>query len=184
MLTKCTHICCKTKKFLCKNVLGKIYFRSKNWKMLGLQEEQGTHTVLWRSMWDLLQLIVLLCVVGPAICYWEIAKFLIISFLKNTSRRLLLCGPYFKEIFLCWRFVSRQLQVLKTQGLQRSKDNKGRIKKKKDSKGKMNEDLLRLANIWNITKSLQGAEAATQRCSKKSKLCKSHSEIYLPESLF
>ena len=32
----------------------------------------------------------------------------------------------------------------------------------------MNEDLLKLANIWSIIKSLQGAETATRRCSIKS----------------
>ena len=40
--------------------------------------------------------------------------------LKNTSRRLVLCGPYFLKIFY-WRFALRQLLMLKTQGLQ-SKD--------------------------------------------------------------
>ena len=32
----------------------------------------------------------------------------------------------------------------------------------------MNEDLLKLANIWSIIKSLQGVETATRRCSIKS----------------
>ena len=63
------------------------------------------------------------------------------------------------------------------EGLQRSKGNKK----------KMNEDLLKLANIWSITKSLQGAEVTTQRCSIKN--VKSiwnlyYRKIYLPKSLF
>ena len=44
------------------------------------------------------------------------------------------------------------------EGLQRNKDHKRKMKK----------DLLKLAKIWNITKSLQGAEAATRRFSIKS----------------
>ena len=39
----------------------------------------------------------------PQYMYFPVsfAKFLKIPFLKNTSRQLLLCGPYFQEIFLC-----------------------------------------------------------------------------------
>ena len=43
------------------------------------------------------------------------AKFSRIHFLKNTSRRLLLCRTYFFFFFLCWRFVPIQSLVLKTQ---------------------------------------------------------------------
>lgn len=43
------------------------------------------------------------------------AKFLGAPLLKKTSRRLLLCGHYFKKICFFWRFVSIQLVVLNTQ---------------------------------------------------------------------
>ena len=45
------------------------------------------------------------------------------------------------------------------------------LAKKVEHKGKKSEDLLKLANIWSITKPLLGvlgAEAPTQRCSLKS----------------
>ena len=57
----------------------------------------------------------------------------------------------------------KKLLVLKTQGLQ-----KEGLQRNKDSKGKMNDDLLKSANIWSITKFLQSAEAASQRYSIKS----------------
>ena len=66
----CIHTCCKTDKFLWKNVFVKIYFRSKNLKILGLQVEQSTHIMFWKSMWDLGHQDVLFCVGNAtATCY-------------------------------------------------------------------------------------------------------------------
>ena len=42
------HTCCKTKRFLWKNVLGKIYFRSKNLKIMFVQK--STHNVMKRYL--------------------------------------------------------------------------------------------------------------------------------------
>ena len=54
------------------SVLGKIYFRSKNWKILEVQVEQSTRIMLWRSMWDLLHLVFLLC--EGALQKWALPK--------------------------------------------------------------------------------------------------------------
>ena len=65
---------------------------------------------------------------------------------------------YILMLKVCFKTITKAKNTRITkEGLQRSKC----------SKAKMNEDLLKLANVWSITKSLQGAEATTQRCSTK-----------------
>ena len=65
---------------------------------------------------------------------------------------------YILMLKVCFKTITKAKSTRITkEGLQRSKC----------SKAKMNEDLLKLANVWSITKSLQGAEATTQRCSIK-----------------
>ena len=61
-----------------------IYFRSKNWRILGLQVEQSKHIMLWRSLWDLLDLVVLLCVGDATAIYY-----LLVSFAKATKMEIL-----------------------------------------------------------------------------------------------
>ena len=43
----------KTKKFIWKNVLGKIYFRSKNWKILGLEGQIRVPTYCYEKVYDI-----------------------------------------------------------------------------------------------------------------------------------
>ena len=60
----------QNQEFLWKSVLGKMYFRSKNWKILGVQAEQSTDTMLWKSIWDLILLDFSLCIGNAAaICF-------------------------------------------------------------------------------------------------------------------
>ena len=64
-------------------------------------------------------------------------KFLRMPLLKNTPRRLLLLG-YILMLKVCFKIVTsaKNARITK-EGLQRSKDNKGKV----------NKDLLKLANI-------------------------------------
>ena len=122
--------CCKNKKFFWKNVLGKKYFRLKNWKMQESQGEQSAHITLWRSMGELLHLVFLLsggkttviCFLFRQLCVlccWSsygqkqpLQMFCKIGVFKNvgkTCRKTSVLNPHLKEVNL-YNIIKNGLQ--------------------------------------------------------------------------